>query len=71
MDAIIASFEAMRRQLAEVIEAELAAVMPSPATASGPIARRSKLGPLALLGALRRKPTPPLAAKSWDEILVE
>jgi hypothetical protein len=72
MDAISTSFDAMRRQLAQVIEAELAVVMAAPAAASVPIARRSKPGRFALLAALRRKRTPPLAvAKSWDEILID
>ena len=71
MNAISASFDEMRRQLAQVIEAELAAVMAAPAKSSIPISGPSKPGPFARFAA-RRKLTPASAvARSWDELLFD
>jgi hypothetical protein len=69
MDAIIASFNAMREQLAQLIEAEVAAVMSASAKTNVTQARSSKPGLLALFA--RPKPDPALAAtKSPDELLL-
>jgi hypothetical protein len=69
MNAIIAAFDGMRQQLAQVIEAELAAVATASSKPSVPPARASKRGLFALFA--RPKPNPaPAATKSPDELLL-
>jgi hypothetical protein len=69
MDAIIASYNAMREQLARLIEGEVAAVMGASAKTNVTQARSSKPGLLALF--VRPKADPTLVAtQSPDELLL-
>jgi hypothetical protein len=69
MDEVIASFDAMRQQLAQLIEAELAAVMLTSAKTNTSQARPAKAGLLALFA--RPKPNPGLAATQDPDELLE
>jgi hypothetical protein len=71
MNAISASFDAMRHQLAQVIEAEIAAVMPAPTKANVPKSRAAKSGLFSLFGARRTLASAAAPAKRWDEILLD
>lgn len=69
MNAIIAAFDVMRQQLAQVIEAELAAMTTASSKASVPLAHPAKPRLFALFA--RPKPNPaPAATKSPDELLL-
>jgi hypothetical protein len=70
MNAMSASFDAMRRQLAQVIDAEVATVMAAPTKPGVPIARRAKPGLFALFGARRRLASVAAPASRWDELLL-
>jgi hypothetical protein len=67
MNAISASFDVMRRELAQVIEAELAAVMATPAKAGASKSGPAKSGLFALFGARRKAASAP--GSSWEERL--
>jgi hypothetical protein len=70
IEAISASFDAVRRELAQVIDAEVAVVMGAAAKTHVPLPP-AKAGPLALFAA-RRKPIPASATpRSWDELLLD
>jgi hypothetical protein len=70
MNAISASFDTMRRQLAHVIEAEVAAAMPAPTKATVPMKRRAKSGLFSLFGARRRLASMAAPGSRWDELLL-
>jgi hypothetical protein len=70
MSAISASFEATRRQLAQVIEAEVAAAM-APAKTSSSMARAPKPVLLALFGVRRKPALVSAAARNWDELRLD
>jgi len=69
MDAISASFDAMRRQLAQLIEAELAAVTATPAKAGVPKQRFSRRGIFAFFSTRPTRVPTSGAASSWEERL--
>jgi hypothetical protein len=70
IEAISASFDAVRRGLAQVIEGEVAVVMGAAAKTRVPLPP-PKAGPLALFAA-RRKAVPASATRrSWDELLLD
>jgi hypothetical protein len=71
MGAISASFDATRRQIAQVIEAEVAAAMPAPVRANVPVSPPAKPGLFSLFGARRRLPAVAAPASRWDERLRE
>jgi hypothetical protein len=70
MQAISASFDATRRRLAHVIEAEVAAAL-VPAKTRNPGARASKPGLFAFRGLRRRPRSTTAAARSWDELRLD
>jgi hypothetical protein len=69
MDAISASFDATRRQLAQVIEAEVDAAM-MPAKTVIPVLGASKQGLFAFFGARRRRAAPTAAVRNWNELRI-
>ena len=69
MNAIIASYEEMRRQLTQLIEAELAGVMMSPARADAPISEPPKSGLFGFFAPRRKIARTSRSGRSWGEWL--
>jgi len=69
MDALSASFDATRRQLAQIIEAEVAAVMPAPTKATIRMSPPAKPGLFSLFSARRRPAAVAAPPSRWDELV--
>jgi len=70
VDSITTAFDAMRQQLAQLIDTELAVVMSRPAAALRQAGGRTKLGLFARVAGRRRNAMPANAASGWDERLI-
>jgi hypothetical protein len=70
VDAITASFEALRRQLVQLIDDELAAVMRTPATARTMRMQPPKTGLFARFARHAATPLPAKTIGAWDDHLI-